>query len=146
MFYYSWTAWKESNTLVVAIVVISFKKGSLITESAGRWVAVLLKTLVFWRIAVFASSLDDSWYTVRKDSLCENSILLYLNSLPLDTVHLQELNGLLFNSKCWCWKFNILLWCKWSYSNHYWYHQLPSETDARKWIYRIKIVECLKAQ
>lgn len=133
----SWKFWKASNALMVVNFFLS-----LITDSTGRWVAVWLKIPVSWRELSLASLLYDSWYTVGKDSLCENPILLHLNSLHLDTVQFQELNGLLFNSKCWCWEFNILLWCKWSYSNHYRYHQLPSETDARKWISWIKIVEC----
>lgn len=134
----------HKNTLIEIFIYI-YIYICLITESKeGEW-------LCDWKFLDFGESCLWQAYcktadTLSEKTLCENSILLCLNSFLLDTVQLQELSGFLFNSKCWCWGFNILLWCKWLYSNHYWYHQLPSETDARKWISWIKIVECWNAR
>lgn len=140
MKYFSWVSKKFINT------IFKIKMWCFITgDSSESWSLLFLSKMpnnrinrkvgdcmtknscMFGNSTVWQVYLGDSWYTVGKDSLCENAILLHLNFLSLDTVQLQDLNGLLFNSKCWCWKFNILLWCKWSYSNHYWYQQLPSE-------------------
>lgn len=137
---YSLTAESSERHQMHWWLLIFLKPDTRLNRKVGGYVtknSCILERVVFGKLIVWQLI-----YCWKRLFVWKFYFSLHLNSLHLDTVQFQELNGLLFNSKCWCWEFNILLWCKWSYSNHYWYHRLPSETDARKWISWIKIVDC----